>query len=286
MLQLGKHNCLTVIEVVADGYYVAEADNSTEKFFLSAKEVRRERVNQNKEAVAGDQLDVFCYKNADGSWVATMESPLAQVGECAFLEVLSVNDYGAFLDWGLPKDLLLPFSEQAYPVREGGRYVVYIFVDESTDRIACSTVLHEHLSEEGGGFRPRQAVDLLIAAKSDLGYKAVINGEYIGLIFHEDLSQPLQFGERMQGWIKSVRADGKIDLSINSLDKKSRDELDERILAHLKKVGGRAPLSDKSPPEEIFRIFKVSKRNFKRSVGNLYKQRLIRIESDGIELAE
>lgn len=310
MLQLGQMNRLRVVEITADGYYLEEHDKNTsvwseakvQKLLLPRHEqlnivnlVKQNDANRkadnstkssaNTQVEIGDELNVFVYLSTNEDIVVTTQTPTAQVGECAYLEVLSVNDHGAFLDWGLPKDLLLPFSEQAYPVREGNSYVVYVYIDERSERVACSTMLHLHLSETSNQFRHRQQVDLLIASKSDLGYKAVVNGEYLGLIFHQELSQPLQFGDRMKGWVKEPRDDGKIDLSIHSLDSHSRNDLADQILAHIKQSGGRAALSDKSSPEEIYRIFKVSKKNFKRALSGLYKQRAIRIEADFIELS-
>lgn len=211
-------------------------------------------------------------------------APLAQIGECAYLEVLEVGPYGAFLDWGLRKNLLLPHSEQAYPVKEGRRYVVFVYMDEQTDRPVCSTKLHHHLPETSLWLKPGQEVELLIAAKSPLGYKAVIDGNCLGLIYEQELSQPLQFGERMRGWVKAIRDDGKIDLSINNLTPAARDELSQRILDKLKERGGRLPLSDKSSAEDIHAVFKVSKSNYKSAIGGLKKQGLIRIDPGYIEL--
>ena len=317
MLQPGKINRLPIVEIVSEGCYfdtsiAVGANNSvwgkteSQRLFLPRSQMPATNVSarlehssdaasdQCAQLSVGDKLDVFVYTNADGEFVATTSQPKAVVGECAYLTVLCVNDHGAFLDWGLPKDLLLPFGEQAYPVVEGKRYVVYVYLDEQTNRVACSTKLHHHLPEaymppssgslSSAKLKPYQAVDLLIAAKSDLGYKAVVNGEYLGLIFHQDLGHPLRFGEHMKGWVKAIRPDGKIDLSVNALDAKSRGELAERILDYLKESGGRANLSDKSSPQEIFRVFKVSKKNFKRALSTLYKERLIRIETSFIEL--
>lgn len=236
----------------------------------------------------GDKVNAFLYRDSNGRnevEAIFLDDKIARskVGECAFLNVVSEGEYGAFLDWGMPKDLLLPYSEQDFPVREGSSYVVYIRTDDK-DRPLASTLLHHYLDEDGSGFRKGDQVELLIASKSELGFKAVINNAYLGLIFHEDLSQPLSLGSRMKGWIKQIREDGKIDLTINTLDKKTRDQLEQKILNKLKQEGGRLMLSDKSSPEVIFKMFKVSKRNFKRALGGLYKQKLIKIEASYIEL--
>lgn len=231
----------------------------------------------------GDIVNAFVYMDASNNVAATLATPKVGVGQCAYLQVLSINDHGAFLDWGLPKDLLLPFAEQAYPVKEGQSYVVYVFTD-ATDRIVATTQLHHHLNEDDDGLAEGEAVDLLISGKSDLGFKAVVNGEQLGLIYHSELSQPLRFGAQMKGWVKQIRDDGKIDLSINMLDDQTRDALEARILRKLKDADGRLMISDKSPPDVIFSVFKVSKKNYKRALSSLYKQRKINIESRYIEL--
>ena len=235
---------------------------------------------------AGDSIDVFLYLNSEDDLVATTTTPTIQAGQCALLKVLSTGKFGAFLDWGLPKDLLLPHSEQAYPVREGGSYVVYAHLDEDTGRVVGTTRLHHYLEEEANQWMKKgQSVELLIAAKSELGYKAIIDGSHLGLIYHQELSQPLKFGDKMNGWIKAIRDDGRIDLSVNTLDDASRDALSNEILTRLKASGGRLELSDKSSPEEIYQAFKVSKKNFKRAISGLYKQRQIKIDPNFIELA-
>lgn len=273
MTHLYQTNRLAVTEVSSKGVYVDGREYGS--IFL------KEAPDHLQE---GDQVNAFVYQDASDRVVATMAKARVQVGECAYLKVVSLGDNGAFLDWGLPKDLLLPYSEQAYPVREGGSCVVYVYLDENTNRAVATTLLHQHLEEEYTDLQPKQAVDLLIAAKSDLGFKAVINNAYLGLIYHDELSQPLAFGTRIKGWVKAIRDDGKVDLSINTLDQKTRDQLELRILKQLQQAGGRMELSDKSDPELIFKVFKVSKKNFKRALSSLYKQRLIIIKPESIAL--
>ena len=230
----------------------------------------------------GDRIAAFLYRDRADRINITATRPLIQVGECAYLKVVAKTDLGAFVDWGLPKDLLLPFAEQAYPVREGAAYVMYAYRDNS-GRMVATTFLHHHLDEQHGNLQAGEAVNLLIAGKSDLGFKAVINNQHLGLIYHDELSRPLPFGLRIKGWVKAIRNDGKIDLSIHTLDKQSRDQLEMRILRELHQSGGRIELSDKSSPEVIFSVFKVSKKNFKRALSSLYKQRLITIEPTFIQ---
>lgn len=274
MSTLDQYNRLTVTSVSPKGVFVDGREFGTLYLREAPEHLKKD-----------DVVNAFIYKDANDQLSATAAKALVKVGECAYLRVVSTNDIGAFLDWGLPKDLLLPFSEQAYPVREGASYVVYVYFDNS-GRVVATTLLHHHLDEECDQLAAGDAVDLLIAAKSELGFKAVVNGQYLGLIYHDDLSQPLRFGTKMKGWVKAIRDDGKIDLSINTLDKKTRDQLESRILKELQQAGGRMELSDKSSPEVIFSVFKVSKKNFKRALGSLYKQRLIIIQPAHIELVK
>lgn len=233
----------------------------------------------------GDQVEAFVYRDASDAIVATMAKAHVQVGECAYLEVVSTAEHGAFLDWGLPKDLFLPYAEQAYSVQEGDGCIVYVYID-SSGRPAASTKLHRHLNEEKGDLKVGDGVDLLIAGESDLGFKAVINNQHLGLIFHSETSQPLDLGSKMKGWVKGIRADGKINLNINALDKDSRYDLEDEIHERLIDAGGRIDLSDKSSPDEIYAAFKVSKKNFKRAIGGLYKERIITVSRDYIELVK
>jgi uncharacterized protein len=271
MPKLDQTNRLTVTDVSPKGVLV----DGLEYGILHLREAP-------KNISKGDNVTAFLYRDSSGRIAVTAATPSIKVGECAYLKVIAEGEFGAFLDWGLPKDLLLPYAEQAYPVREGSSYVVYAYRDNS-DRIVASTMLHHHLHEQDSDLKVGDAVDILIASKSELGFKAVINNQYLGLIYHDELSQPLRFGTRMKAWVKAIRDDGKIDLSINTLDKKTRDQLETKILRELHQSGGRIELSDKTSPEIIFSVFKVSKKNFKRALSSLYKQRLINIEATYIE---
>ncbi|MBC6428088.1 MAG: GntR family transcriptional regulator [Cellvibrionales bacterium] len=234
----------------------------------------------------GEHLEVFLYPLERDRIALTARTPKAQLGDCAALMVRSVGTFGAFLDWGIGKDLLLPKSEQAYPPEVGQLCVVHIFQDPRSGRLAASSKLHRHLQESSGPHKTGDEVDLLIAAPSKLGYKAVFGGRYLGLIHHTELGRPLQIGDRCRGRIKAVRDDGKVDLSINALSQAARDELQERILQRASERGGRLPLSDKSPAQAIYREFKASKKNFKRALAALYKARQIRIHPEQIELTK
>lgn len=284
--KLGRFNRLSVVEIQHDSVSLAceyhDTDADAPRHYALAL---LEHTEVKTDIAIGDELDVFLYINADDDLIATMQQPKAMVGQCVSLDVVSVAPFGAFLDWGLPNDLLLPVSKQANSVRVGGRCVVYIHIDERTGRVVASTKLHYFLEEEPGeALRKAQQVNILIASQTSLAYKAIINDLYLGLIYKDELHQPLSIGQHMKAWVKTLRNDGKVDLSIHTLDNQSRDELSERILAYLRDSGGRADISDKSAPEEIFALFKVSKRNFKRAISGLYKSRLIEIKADHIRL--
>jgi len=232
----------------------------------------------------GDEVEIFLYNDSEDRIIATTLKPKAQVGECAYLKVVSTSRFGAFLDWGLPKDLLVPFSEQQKPMEKGYSYTVYLFVDEETQRIAASTKLEQHLSVDVSSFKPRQEVDLLIYGKSDLGFKAVINGSHLGQLFEGETFQRLHFGEQLKGYIRQVRADGKIDLMLQLPSELTRDDLGNAIIEHLRKNDGVSTLTDKSPPDDIYQAFGVSKASYKKALGKLYKQRTIMIEKHQITL--
>jgi len=232
----------------------------------------------------GDEVEVFLYNDSEDRVIATTLKPKAQVGECAYLKVISTSRFGAFLDWGLPKDLLVPHSEQQKPMQQGYSYTVYLFVDEETQRIAASTKLEQHLSIDVSGFKPQQEVDLLIYGQSDLGFKAVVNGTHLGQLFSGETFQRLHFGEQLKGFIRQVRIDGKIDLMLQLPSELTRDNLSDTIIEHLRQNDGISTLTDKSPPDDIYRAFGVSKASYKKALGQLYKQRRIAIEKHQITL--
>jgi len=273
-LKLYQINTLSVVQIDAHKIYVDGGEYGVMPLHDPEEDLEK-----------GDKVSAFLYRDTSDCVVATMAESYAKLGECAYLEVISTGNNGAFLDWGLPKDLLLPYSEQAAPVREGNSYVVYVSLDEQ-ERPVASTKLHHYLDEDYSNLEEGQAVNLMIASKTELGFKAVINNQYLGLVFHTELSQPLTLGAKMKGWVKKIRPDGKIDLNVNALDQKTRDELEGRILEQLQEGAGRLELSDKSAPEVIFEAFGVSKKNFKRALGSLYKQRLIKIHPAFIELID
>lgn len=233
-----------------------------------------------------DWLDVFICLDSEDTLIATTQKPYVQVGGYAHLEVVDTNYNGAFLDWGLSKDLLVPFKEQRVPMKVGNFYTVYVFEDKS-GRICGSSKLDDFLKEESDGeFEENQAVQLHIASQSPLGYKAIINDTHLGLIFNSDVLGQIRPGQKMQGYIKNIRPDGAIDLMLQPRGAGMRDDLSEKILADLKKEGGVLYLTDKSAPEDIFNRYQVSKSNYKIALGQLYKAKKIILGKDKITLPE
>lgn len=231
----------------------------------------------------GDQIEVFIYRDSEDRLIATTETPRAEVGQCAWLPVVSVSPVGAFLDWGLPKDLLVPFAEQPKRMEVGRHYLVRLFVD-NTHRIAASARLDRFLLDEAEGLEPGQAVSLLIADKTDLGVKAIVNHRFWGLLYHDTLYKPVRKGQSLEGYVKRIREDGKIELTLDRPGYDKVGAVADEILARLKANDGFLPLTDKSPPDLIAAEFQVSKGVFKQAIGALYKKRLIRIGRDGIRL--
>ena len=209
--------------------------------------------------------------------------PFAQVGECAFLKAITVTRAGAFMDCGLERDLLVPVSQQLSPMKEGNSYVVYLFLDPK-QQIIGSTKLHNFLDERAKNMTPGEQVDLLIVNQSDMGYKAVINGTHLGLLYKGEVFQPLKPGDKTKGYIKVIRDDRKIDLSMQQHNQQTRNDLTDRILTFLKANSGTSNLTDYSPPDVIYKQYRVSKGNYKKALGKLYKQRLISVSKDKITL--
>ena len=275
MVEIGIFNQLQVVKQVDFGVYLDGGE-------LDTILLPRRYVPEGCEI--GDWLDVFLYFDSDDLLIATTEKPKVQVGDCEMLTVVDINHAGAFMDWGLPKDLLVPYNEQQKPMEVGYSYVVHVFHDQNSDRIAASTKLNHHLDEETVWLKPRQQVNLLIAGRTDLGYKAVIDNKYLGLIFRADAFRPLKIGERLPGFVKNIRADGKIDLVISQSTLQGDHDLGEQIIRHLQEMGGESQVSDKSDPEEIYRLFKVSKKKYKQALGTLYKSKRILIEPGKVKL--
>lgn len=275
MIALGRYNQLTVVKLTDFGIFL---DGGKLGNILLPKRYVTEDMK------LGNRLNLFIHLDSDDSMIATTLTPKAQVGECAYLQVKDVNDAGAFLDWGLAKDLLVPYGEQHQPMQVGQSYVVCIYLDAYTGRITASSRLNRHLEERATGFKVQQAVNLLICGKSDMGYKAVIDHTHLGLVFRDEAFKPLQYGERTQGFIKHIRPDKKIDLSLQNKSSDAKSDLAEKIIQYLQQHNGSCHLTDKSDPDEIYKAFNVSKGNYKNALSLLYKQRRILITAEKITL--
>jgi len=276
MINIGKINKLNVVKQQGPNVYLD--DGTSGKVLLADKKLPA-------NCQVGDTLDVFVYVDSEGHLAATTKKPLAEVGDIAWLKVVSLNYVGAFLDWGLPKDLLVPFSEQYHEMEVGRFYLIKVFLDDQ-NRIAATTKIDKVLSDESVDFEVGQKVSLIIADKSDLGVKAIINNSHWGMLYENELFQPVRKGQKLDGYIKQIREDGKIDLSLHQPGYGKVLSLTDTIIAKLKANNGVLMLSDKSPPEAIYATFGVSKKVFKQAIGALYKQQLITIDKSGIKLID
>lgn len=223
----------------------------------------------------GDEIDVFVYKDSEDRITATTETPKAQVGEFALLRVVATNSAGAFLDWGLPKDLLVPFREQKMRMQTGRSYIVYVYVDYNSDRIVASAKIDKFLDNRPADYHQGDPVEILIAQRTDMGYKVIIDNLHSGIIYHNEIFKEINIGDRMEAYIKSVREDGKIDVTLADRADRRTMELADKILMHLMSHGRRMALTDKSSPEAIKAAFECSKKDFKKAIGHLYKKKLI-----------
>ena len=279
MATLGKRNQLTVLKSAPPGFYL---DGGPQGELLLPGALVPEG------AKVGDTLDVFLYRDSEDRLVTTTETPDAQVGEFAYLRVVSVAPrLGVFLDWGLAKDLFLPIREiKQEGIQQGDWLVVYVMVDEKTDRIVASMRVKRHLSPEAPVYAEGQEVNLLITGESPMGFNAIVNNAHMGLLYHNDLSTPLGTGLRIDGFVRAVRDDGKIDLSLDRAGHRRIEPNADVILDALAKAGGRMPFHDDSTPEEIRAAFGLSKKAFKQAIGSLFKDRRIVISKHGIRLAD
>jgi predicted RNA-binding protein (virulence factor B family) len=278
MAELGKRNSLPVVREAPPGLYL---DGGTlGEILLPGRYIPR-------GAKPGDLLEVFVYRDSEDRLVATTETPLVVVGECAYLRVVSVKPgVGAFLDWGLQKDLLLPLREQARALRPYDWAVVRVAIDSKSDRIIATARLNRWLDRTPPSYVEGQSVKLLIESETPLGFRAIINHTHLGLLYHSDLASPLRIGQAMDGYIRTVRPDGKIDLALDPAGYRRIAPLTEQIIEALKAAGGHLPYHDKTPPEEIRAAFNTSKKAFKQAIGALYRDHKIIIESDGFRLAK
>ncbi|MDH5544426.1 MAG: S1-like domain-containing RNA-binding protein [Gammaproteobacteria bacterium] len=277
MIKLGREYELDVVKEMDFGFFL-DAEN--------LGEILLPRKLAPKGLQVGDFIVVFLYLDSEDRPVATPQKAKARVGEFAYLKVKDVSKVGAFLDWGLDKDLLVPFGEQHRPMEVGHSYLVYLYINEADGRIVASSKVDKFIDEQKShNFKPKQAVDLIIANSTELGFKAIINHSHWGVLYKDEVQQRLSFGQYVKGYIKNIRPDGKIDLMLHS----SKEKLDKNasiIKTYLEKHSGYAKFHDKSDPRDIYKAFGLSKAAFKKAIGNLYKQQIILIEKEGIRLKD
>lgn len=275
MIQIGKYNTLEIIREAEQGIYLADTDGN--EILLPNRYVP-------KTFKIWDQIEVFVYLDNEERPVAVTDRPYITLGEFAMLRCNQVNEHGAFLDWGMLKELFCPFKEQAYKMTAGNWYLVYCYLDEKSGRLAASSKTNRFLDNTTLTVEPFQEVEIIISHPSDMGMNVIVNNKHSGLIFKNDIHKELSVGDRMKGIVKNIRPDNKIDISLESIGYRKIEPNANIVLNALKANNGYLNLNDKSDPEAIKTALQMSKKTFKKAVGNLYKQRLIDIKKDGIHL--
>ena len=274
MLSIGSYINLKILRKTSVGLFLG---NETDEVLLPNKYVP-------ENYTIDDELTVFIYLDQSERPVATTLKPLALCNDFASLKVNYTNQFGAFLDWGLEKDLFVPFKEQVKPFEKGKRYLVYVYLDEKTNRLAASSKVHKFLNNENLDLQPNQEVDLIVSTITDLGVNVIINKQHLGLIYKNELYTNLKIGDRLKGYIKTIRPDHKIDVSLQIQGVESIDKNVEKVLQELKNNQGFLGLNDDSHPEEIKTVLEMSKKAFKKAVGHLYKEHKITITEKGISI--
>lgn len=278
MVKLGQYNELPVCKLVDFGLYLDGGEGL---------EILMPKRYMPAEAKEGDVLKVFVYQDAEARLIATNEHPYATVGQISHLKINSVNQVGAFADWGTSKELLIPHREQAQKMEEGRRYLIYIYIDEVSGRIAGTSKLDKYLDNVPPTYENNEEVEAMVWKPTPLGYKVIINHKHTGLIYKNQIFQEIHIGERLRAWVKGVREDEKIDLSLQPLGYRQMiDPAEATILKALHLHGGFMPLTDHSTPELISFELQMSKKTFKKAIGALYKQQRIVIKENGIELLD
>lgn len=276
MLRIGQYNKLAVVKTVDFGVYL-DGGNGVE-ILLPAKYVEG---NLRK----GDEIEVFVYTDSEDRLIATTEHPYATVGQFAYLQVASVTKFGAFLQWGLiAKDLLVPFREQKSEMKRGGVYLVYVYLDDATKRVVASAKIEKFIGNKFPKYRHGEAVEALVYQRSEIGYKVIVDNLYHGMIYQNQLYRPLEIGVVTTAYVNRVREDGKIDLMIEPDINERVDRLCAQIVGKLSDNNGKLPVSDSSTPELIKDLFACSKKDFKKAIGRLYKDHVIKINDDSIEI--
>ena len=275
MINIGTRASLRILREKPAGVFL-DAENLGE-ILLPRRELP-------KEWAVGGQVDVFIYLDSEDRLVATLKKPRLMPGEFGKLTCIALTPVGAFLDWGLPKDLLVPFREQKTRMEVGKNYLVKVMVDEESRRIVATTRIARHIDKTTVDYASGDEVELTVYGKTPMGYKAIVNNAHTGLIFANEVFQELALGEKLKGWIAGVRADGKIDLSLHPPGRDRVDDLEKQIMGELIARGGFWALTDKSPAKEIYEELGVSKRTFKQTLGALLRKRLVTQTENGIRL--
>ncbi|MBQ0021578.1 MAG: GntR family transcriptional regulator [Bacteroidales bacterium] len=276
MIELGKTNTLTVVKSVDFGLYL-DGGPEIGNILLPSRYVPQ-------GTNIGDAIDVFLYLDMEEKIIATTEKPLAQVGDFAYLEVAWVNNFGAFLHWGLMKDLFVPFREQKMKMVKGNSYIVHVHLDEDSYRIMASAKVDRYIDNSFAPYRVGDEVDILVWQKTELGLKVIVNNRYAGLLYDDQIFCNLRTGDRTKAYVSQIRPDGKLDLRLSRPGQGAVQDFSDTLLQYIKDNGGHTALGDKSPAEDIYEVFGVSKKVFKKAVGDLYKRRLITIQPDGLRL--
>ncbi|MFI5204505.1 MAG: S1 RNA-binding domain-containing protein [Flavobacteriales bacterium] len=275
MIKLGEINKLRVHRKSDEAYFLT-ADYDKEAILFNR--------DVEKELEMGAEVEVFVYSDAEHPFIATFKEPKIKLNEFAVLNVTEVNKAGAFLDWGLPKELFVPFAEQKLKMVQGRRYLVYLYLDKISGRLVASAKINKYLNKEPHTLKPKEEVDLMVAYPTDLGVNMIINNKFTGLLFDNEMIRPLTLGEKLKGYVKSVRDDGKIDVRLRKPGPVEILDGERFLKDYITNNNGFLPLTDKSDPDEIREILGMSKKTFKQAVGALYRKRAIRLEEDGIYL--
>lgn len=276
MIKVGEYNTLRVARAFDFGMYLGEDKDVVllpKRFIPQGVEV-------------GDMLKVFVYHDSENRLIATTQEPIGIVGDIVNLQAVSVTNQGAFMDWGLMKDLFVPKSKQLMGMRVGGNYIVKIYLDEQTGRVAATEKIESFLSNENLTVKEQEPVDLLVYRRTDIGYTVIINNQHTGVLHFNDIFQEIQVGDRLKGYVKNIREENKIDIGIGKMGYQRVEDEAGKVLRLLRENNGYLPYNDKSDPEEIYSFFGMSKKTFKMTTGNLYKSRKITFTQTGIKLVE
>ncbi|GLB49165.1 CvfB family protein [Neptunitalea lumnitzerae] len=279
MIQLGVFHKLPILRERSVGLYLGDINKEEDQILLPSKYVP-------EDFTIGDELEVFCYLDHEERPIATTLKPFITLNEFALLKVLEVNKYGAFLEWGLEKNLFVPFREQARKMVEGKWYLVYLYLDETTNRLVASSKTNNFISNEELTVEKFDEVDIIVSRYTDLGVEVIINNKHKGLVYNNEIFEDLSLGEKRKGVIKKIREDNKIDVSLQQIGFKNIEPSSAKVLEFLERNNGFLGLHDKSSPEDIEAILGMSKKSFKKSIGHLYKEKVIVIEENGIKLVK